>query len=897
MSRRRVWLGGGAAAALMVAVGIAINQVLNNDVWSWPWFAAAVVFAAATVVVGRRMAVAEQPRPLLRPDLADTKSHPLLVSEVTPRRLGVHRSRFGPEGDSPYVERDADEALADALSGGERRLIVVQGPRLAGATSTLAQAAQTHLAGHRVLAFVDDPRITVAQMVAAGRRWAGDGPGAVLWLDDLTPARLGQLDDELLGGLPSGMWILATVHDKHLKGLRVPEQVRAQLEERAVVVRLGTISGREREKLRTEDAYTALLPVLDAGDDLLMGRLMVALDQIQNALTLGQDEESTGQIALLRAITDWYRVGMPTLLTRQTLEELYAAYWREITGQGHDRPLSATRFERALSWATAKGSRERPQLVDLEQVDKNAMYAPHPLVAVVADDTGQPGAWQVADALWAYANRFLTGDQRRDIGYTALDQGDFPHARTLLGHDDTQIDLKALLQVAYWLDRTNGNATAARRWYKKVVATDHADLAAVTAMFFLGVLEAGQGDIGQARRWYGETIATGNTDLAPRAMYNLGILEEEQGDLAQARRWYGEAIATGNTDDAPRAMIALGNLEKEQGDLAQARRWYGEAIATGHTDLAPRAMYNLAVLEEEQSDLAQARRWYGEAIATGHADDAPRAMINLAVLEEKQGDLAQARHWTDEAIATGHADQAPKAMVNLGWLEYHQSNLGAARHWWEQAIATGHADEAPHAMASLGNLDDEQGDLVQARHWHGEAIATGHADHAPRAMVSLGNVEMKQGNVTQARHRWKQAIDTDHADAKPCAMNNLGVVEEEQGDIVQARHWYGEAIATGNAKEAPRAMLALGDLEEKQGDIVQARHWYGEAIATGHPELAERARQALRDLERRQDERRRAERFGQYGYLAYADPDLMKPSGTGPSSEQSSIDEDEPSPQ
>lgn len=144
------------------------------------------------------------------------------------------------------------------------RLVIVQGPRLAGGTSTLAQAAQTYLASHRLLAYVDDPRITVPQMVAQGRRWADTGPGAVLWIDDLTPARLGQLDRALLDGLPSGLWILATVHDKHLRGFRTPEHVRLLLEESAVVVRLGTISGREREALRAERTYAALQPALDS---------------------------------------------------------------------------------------------------------------------------------------------------------------------------------------------------------------------------------------------------------------------------------------------------------------------------------------------------------------------------------------------------------------------------------------------------------------------------------------------------------------------------------------------------------------------------------------------------------------------------------------------------------
>lgn len=99
-----------------------------------------------------------------------------------------------------------------------------------------------------------------------------------------------------------------------------------------------------------------------------MGRLMVALDQIQDVLTPGRAEESGDRVALLRAVTDWYRVDMPLLLTRRVLEDLYTACQRELPGQNHDRPVSATRFERALTWANASSSRQRPQLVDLGRI-------------------------------------------------------------------------------------------------------------------------------------------------------------------------------------------------------------------------------------------------------------------------------------------------------------------------------------------------------------------------------------------------------------------------------------------------------------------------------------------------------------------------------------------------
>jgi hypothetical protein len=73
-----------------------------------------------------------------------------------------------------------------------------------------------------------------------------------------------------------------------------------------------------------------------------------------------------------------------------------------------------------------------------------------------------------------------------------------------------------------------------------------------------------------------------------------------------------------------------------------------------------------------------------------------------------------------------------------------------------------------------------------------------------------------------------------------------------------------------------RAMVNLGNLEHDQGNLDQARDWYQQATSTGHPETTNRAHQELRALDRREGERQRAERFGRYGYLAYADPALMK---------------------
>src|ERR1044071_9725570 len=58
---RRGWvrLGGGATAVLAVAVGVATNPVLDNGRLSWAWLLAALVIAALTVLLDRRLAAAE----------------------------------------------------------------------------------------------------------------------------------------------------------------------------------------------------------------------------------------------------------------------------------------------------------------------------------------------------------------------------------------------------------------------------------------------------------------------------------------------------------------------------------------------------------------------------------------------------------------------------------------------------------------------------------------------------------------------------------------------------------------------------------------------------------------------------------------------------------------------
>lgn len=77
-----------------------------------------------------------------------------------------------PTGIPPISPRQADGLLADALTGNEKRLVIVEGPRLAGTTRTLAEAGLAYLPDHLAAGFVDDRRISLADMMAQVSQWA-----------------------------------------------------------------------------------------------------------------------------------------------------------------------------------------------------------------------------------------------------------------------------------------------------------------------------------------------------------------------------------------------------------------------------------------------------------------------------------------------------------------------------------------------------------------------------------------------------------------------------------------------------------------------------------------------------------------------------------------------------
>ena len=831
MAEKRARAALALAGFLMAAGGVAVNRV-GGSVWQQvAVFAVACVFF---VLAGMAAQGGGGSGSGLRLRTAGLKGRPRQLGEVELGDLGVHWSRASADGYGPYVKREADRDLDDALDGGQK-LVAVAGTVLAGRTRTLAEAARRHLADSWLVWFEEAPGAGIADLVAEARRYARGGP-AVLWLENADLVLLSQVSGRLLDELPPGFRIFMTLDAGMLDGGVLPNEAAQVLNAPGECVRLGVITPAERERLAAQPVYAEIAKAHD-GEPVLMGQLMVFLDRITDALQT-PDEDAICRVAVLHAAVDWQRAAVPQPLTRKVIERLYQdGYWQQMAGRGPDAEVSRSGFRQALKHLLATARGDGPPLLDEVYSGNAKRLRPHPLLTAVAGDPQRPPGWAVSEILWNYLDKTLDDPQRLAVGLTACTHGDYRHARRILDPlDPAGIPAEIVFRIADAAGKA-GETAAARHWYANASGTGHADWAP-RAMVNLGVLEQEQGRIEKARGWWARAIATGHADWAPRAMSNLGALEQRQGRIEKARAWFAKAIATRHPDMAPTAMYNLGVLENEQGRIEDARAWYAKAAVTGHPDHAPKAMYNLGVLEQRQGRTEDARAWWSDAVATGYPGMAPTAMYNLGVLEDEQGRLDEARAWFAKAAVTGHPDMAPRAMYNLGVLDQRQRRIEDARAWFAEAIAAGHPDMAPRAMYNLGVLEDEQGRLDEAREWFAKAAATGDSDMAPRAMVNLGVLEDEQGRLDEAREWYAKAIAAGHPDMAPRAMVNLGVLEGQRGRIEEARAWYARAIAAGYPDMAPRAMVDLGVLEDEQGRIEEARGWFANAAATGHSDQA-----------------------------------------------------------
>ena len=502
------------------------------------------------------------PKPVLK--VADERGRPPRLGDVPLGDLGVHP----PHG--TYVPREVDTAL-EKLFADDAQLVVVHGKRLVGATRALAEAARKHCGDHTLFAFHPDPRVSLAELIAAANRAAKSG--AVLWLDDAGSELLRQLGT---AGIPTGVRVLVTARSALLGGVRLPDPLPGS------AVEVGALTTAEVDALRDADYDVPA----DAGAA-RVGVLLVPLDPVKTALSGDSDERSIrfDRQALLHLFADWHRMDPPLPLTAKTLITLYGDYRRELAHLDGRAAVSTPGRERGMEWALELG-------LVTEVFAKGSDYCyGSGLLSAVADGQRRP----VSSPFWRYAAGAFDPVARRAIGLTAFDRGDYPHARDLLDQlDDIPMHVKYV--IAYRAHR-GGSVAIARRWYEKAIADG-----SVPALVDLGVLEAAEGRTEEARQRFQAAVDSGDPAESARAMRGLGVLEKEQGNPEQAKQWFVDALASEDSVQAANAMVDLGVLAEEQGDVEEARSWYEKAAQTHQPAASTAAGSNLRVLTDDAPD-------------------------------------------------------------------------------------------------------------------------------------------------------------------------------------------------------------------------------------------------------------------------------------------------------
>lgn len=191
-----MWARREAVLVSALAAGVAIAALAAPLGVGWLTIAGAIVAAAGAlarlgVAVRRTQLEGERERielgRLLRIDVAP-------IGEVDPTLIGIDRAEqtILPGGAVPdYVQRAADdqlqEAVAAALDGSGRWMIVVEGPSKVGKSRSLFQALREAAQASPLQLVAPMTAEALRSLLTPGQGLRVASGAAVLWLDDLEP--------------------------------------------------------------------------------------------------------------------------------------------------------------------------------------------------------------------------------------------------------------------------------------------------------------------------------------------------------------------------------------------------------------------------------------------------------------------------------------------------------------------------------------------------------------------------------------------------------------------------------------------------------------------------------------------------------------------------------------
>jgi hypothetical protein len=463
----------------------------------------------------------------------------------------------------PYISRDVDDELDSALRA--HPFVVVRGASKAGKSRTAFEAIVRQ----------GDPLLFAARKGAAVADISENcdmlpsGP-AVVWLDKLDGyVRAGLFDtfirDELLnragltivGTIEDAAWDLIVNADGEAKGAYEA----ADVLQSAQTVWVGRASGGELK--RAKELYP------DEAFEASIGAHFVAARSLRDRY-LGARSEKT---AVVRAVVDWQRTGMPSPIPKRALEQLHVRYLG-----GAD---AADRFEERIAWANEADPSGARLLHAHGRLPPEYSVPDHIVEWLTKSEPAE-----IVSAAWDLAIENADADEAVAIGARALElyeREDFDPATAQAAFE------RALAQSK---PNTRATRVAATRLAMLMRRLGHDDLA---EPYFKQSIES-------------ESMVAGN---------NYGYMLMQQERFAEAKLVLAQAVERGSRTAAFNLLQTLADLDAigEAGDLfgPEVERNPAAALMLGnvrHADDLEEAdrLYALVEASEDDRDAGFRRR-------------------------------------------------------------------------------------------------------------------------------------------------------------------------------------------------------------------------------------------------------------------------------------------------
>lgn len=758
------------------------------------------------------------------------------IEAVDPYDIGVSRSKYGNRPESaPYVPRQPQDGQLDAALA-ECRFVVLAGRSKAGKSRTLYEALLRNLPGARLIVpRTGGPDQRILDDLSRESLPTGQDP-SVLWLDDLHRyLQPGGLDLQILDRLARknpAVTVVATLPAKQRAALTGMENDVGRVS-RTILNRARTIELPAQLGATDTEAARDLYPREDFTARGI-GEVMVAASALEQRFDDGVESCPAGW-AVVRAATDWQRMGMTDPLPEDTLRRLFDAY---LTAHHPQYDADDTLFRTGLAWAREPVAGGIALMHRAPGPDDPPAYAGSPYLAEYLDTRTDDPSAAVPGLAWQYlAERQQAGDLLRSA-YVALLR------------EESEVAQQIFQQVA----RTTGDRDS-RAW----------------ASLMLGEIHLYQGDFDSATALLDTAATSGVEEVVPLAQVDLAGVLMVTGDRDRARTLLESAVASPDPQVSQMAQVGLARLLAAQGEPERAERLLEAVLAAGDAEVTTLAtpLYARVLTGDARGPRARgpagrerAKPGMGTPARTGAAElvEQPWALsravgesivgqitaiasVNLGGILANQGKLDRAEELLKSAVDSGGFHAVPQAQSALGELYILQGRFAEAQQMLEAVLRSGHPLLVPFAQVALGVALLQQGDDEHGLPLlHGMA-EQGHPDQGPRAACVLGEWYTAQEEPAAAREWLSGAVASGHPDWAHTARVDLAFLLATRQDALEEAHvLLTEVMESGHLEQAPRAADILGELLVLAGRTQEAEQAFQAAIASGHREWTQLAR-------------------------------------------------------